>query len=70
MKARIAAVLNRVHAAHSHQPAVAEIFGDSTARLLVAYTKKPLPGSAADHGKALKRGANCLLCHLPANCSL
>ena len=39
MTARIAAVLNRVYAAHKHQPAVTDIFGGSTARLIVAYTK-------------------------------
>jgi hypothetical protein len=39
MTARIAAVLNRVYAAHKHQPTVASIFGGSSARLIVAYTK-------------------------------
>ena len=39
MTARVAAVLNRVYAAHKHEPTVASIFGGSTARLVVAYTK-------------------------------
>jgi hypothetical protein len=39
MTARIAAVVNRVYAAHQHEPAVAEVFGGPNARLLVAYTK-------------------------------
>ena len=39
MTAHIAAVLNRVYAAHKHEPAVAKIFGGSDARLIVAYTK-------------------------------
>jgi hypothetical protein len=39
MTARIAAVLNRVDAAHKHAADVAAIFGGSDARLIVAYTK-------------------------------
>lgn len=39
MTARIAAVVNRVYAAHKHEPAVASVFGGPDARLLVAYTK-------------------------------
>jgi hypothetical protein len=39
MTANIAAVLNRVYAAHKHHPAVATIFGGSHARLIVAYCK-------------------------------
>jgi hypothetical protein len=39
MTANIAAVLNRVYAAYKHHPAVATIFGGSSARLIVAYCK-------------------------------
>ena len=35
----IAAVLNCVYAAYKHEPAVATIFGGSSARLIVAYYK-------------------------------
>jgi hypothetical protein len=39
MTANITAVLNAVYAQHSHHPAVADIFGGSNARLIVAYYK-------------------------------
>ncbi len=39
MTAHIAAVLNRVFSKHKHQSEVAAIFGGSTAKLVVAYTK-------------------------------
>jgi hypothetical protein len=39
MTAHIAAVVNRVYAAHRHEPDVAKIFGGATAKLIVAYTK-------------------------------
>jgi hypothetical protein len=39
MTARVAAMLNRVPAAHKHEADVATIFGGSDARLTVAYTK-------------------------------
>jgi hypothetical protein len=39
MTAHIAAVLNRVYARHKHHEPVANIFGGSQAKLIVAYTK-------------------------------
>jgi hypothetical protein len=39
MTAHVAAVLNRVFAAHKHEADVAAIFGGTDARLIVAYTK-------------------------------
>ena len=39
MIAHIAAVLNRVYARHKHHEPVANIFGGSQAKLIVAYTK-------------------------------
>jgi hypothetical protein len=39
MTAYIAAVLNRLYAAHKQHPAVAIIFGGSNARLIVAYAR-------------------------------
>lgn len=39
MTAHVAAVLNRVFAAHKHEADVASIFGGTDAKLIVAYTK-------------------------------
>jgi len=39
MTAHVSAVLNRVYAQHKHHEPVANIFGGSQARLIVAYTK-------------------------------
>jgi hypothetical protein len=39
MTAHVAAVLNRVFAAHKHEADVAAIFGGTDAKLIVAYTK-------------------------------
>jgi hypothetical protein len=39
MTAHIAAVLNLVYARHKHHEPVANIFGGSQAKLIVAYTK-------------------------------
>jgi ABC-type histidine transport system ATPase subunit len=39
MTAHAAAVLNRVYARHKHHEPVANIFGGSQAKLIVAYTK-------------------------------
>jgi hypothetical protein len=51
MTAHISAVLNRVYAQHNHQPPVADIFGGSQARLIVAYTKNRSIGARLIHAR-------------------
>jgi hypothetical protein len=51
MTAHIAAVLNRVYARHKHHEPVANIFGGSQAKLIVAYTKNRSIGARLIHAR-------------------